>query len=306
MNKAFFLLPILRTLNDQRVIRKLVTLIMQAIAIAQLLLGIYVVVSSIRAMTQEGVGASGVILLILQILIMSAMCLAAAQIFWLRAGQTQHMPETPYPLLPLSSLVIRAAAETYAVAFTSLGVLGCLYWWIVKANPFETVSPSFIPLPSDQNSFLAGLLYLVRCVLGSGIGLLIGYLLADLALYLVDLLAHVRMTAGQSPTAPSQYTAAPPFPEIAVRAPYPAPMPPYPGPYPGQGPQYPYPDPGGQYPPQPYPPPGGPPYQGGAPGQYAPPPVAPKCPVCGADVTHGAPFCARCGNSLPPSRPPGY
>ena len=307
MNKAFFLLPILRTLNDNKVVRKFVALVMQAISIALLLLGIYVVVSSIRAMTQEGVTASIVILLILQVLVMAAMCVAGAQIFWLRAGQTQNMPETPYPLLPMASLVMRAGGETYAVAYSSIGILGCLYWWIAKTNPFEAVTPSWFPLPTDANPFLAGLLYLVRCVVGAAIGLLVGYLLAELALYLVDVLVHLRIAAQQSPTAPSPYTAVPdlPLPAVAVR--HPAPPQPYAPPGPPYQNQYPYPDPNAPYPPQAqqqYPPPPLQQYPP-QPGAYPPPPAASKCPVCGTDVTPGAPYCARCGNPLP-QRPPGF
>jgi hypothetical protein len=320
------LLPILRALCEGRTIRKIATLIMQAFAVAFLLIGLYAVVTLIRGMS--GAPTEGIIVSIIALILLPAMCVVAAQIFWLRSGNVQDLPETPYTLLPIASIFMRAGGETAAAVYATFGLLGCLFQWIAKANPLEAFAPSFIPAIPDQNPFLAGLLFLLRCSLGAGVALLIGYFLAETILYFVDLLVHTRMIAGQSPTAPSPLVGVPTFPAPAP-APqqYPAPMPQYPGaapqypgptPYDPAAPQYPaspqYPGAAPQYPPQ-YPPAtpqyGAPAPQYGAPtpqyGATQPPtaPAIPKCPVCGTDVTPGAPFCGRCGNPLP-GRPPGY
>jgi zinc-ribbon domain len=337
MNK-FSLLPILRALGDARTIRKIMTLILQAFAIASLLIGVYFVVQFIRGMSQGGATTESTIAGILAILLLSAMCLAMAQIFWLRAGNVQNVPEGPYLLIPLASLFIRAMGEVYAAVYATMGLLGCLFLWITKANPWEAAAPGFLPVMTDQNAFLAGLLFLVRCSLGSGLALLIGYFIAEVVLAALDIVVHVRMTAGQSPTAPSPYTAVPQFPAPAAPQyhspmPHPDSTPQYPAaapPYPGSAPQYPG-SPAPQYsgaaPPQypatqgpQYPAPAAPQYPGAPPQQYQgppatqypaamppqqPAPVSPRCPVCGTDVTPGAPFCGRCGNPLT-GRAPGY
>jgi hypothetical protein len=329
MNK-FSLLPILRALGDARIIRKIMTFILQAFAIASLLIGVYFIVQFIRGMSQGGATTESTIAGILAILLLSAMCLAMAQIFWLRAGNVQNVPEGPYLLIPLASLFIRAMGEVYAAVYATMGLLGCLFLWITKANPWEAFAPGFVPVMTDQNAFLAGLLFLVRCSLGSGLALLIGYFIAEVVLAALDIVVHVRMTAGQSPTAPSPYTAVPQFPAPAPPQ-YQSPMPPYPDStpqYPGAPPPYPsatppYQSPAPQYPatqgPQ-YPAPAAPQYPAAPPQQYQgppatqysaamppqqPAPASPKCPNCGADVTPGAPFCGRCGNPLP-GRAPGY
>jgi hypothetical protein len=337
MNK-FFLLPILRALGDSRVIRKIMTLILQAFAIASLLIGVYFVVQFIRGMSQEGASTASTIAGILAILLLSAMCLAIAQIFWLRAGNVQNVPEGPYLLIPLASLFIRAMGEVYAAVYATMGLLGCLFLWITKANPWEAAAPGFLPVMTDQNAFLAGLLFLVRCSLGSGLALLIGYFIAEVVLAALDIVVHVRMTAGQSPTAPSPYTAVPqfpapappqyhsPMPQYPDPAPqYPGAIPPYPGaapPYQGSAPQYPG-SPAPQYsgaaPPQ-YPATQGPQYPGPAAPQYpgAPPqqysgPAAPQYP--GAPVTQYPasmppqqaapvnPRCPVCGSDVTPGVP---
>jgi hypothetical protein len=311
------LLPILRALGEGKTIRKIATLIMQAFAVAFLLIGVYLVVTMIRGMS--GAATDGIIAGILAMILLLAMCLAIAQIFWLRAGNMRDLQETPYTLLPIASLFMRAGGEASAAAYATLGLLGCLFQWIAKANPWEGAAPSFIPAMTDANPFLAGLLFLVRCSLGSGIAVLIGYFLAELVLFLVDMLVHTRIIAGQSPTAASPLVAVPAFPAPAPPPQqYAAPAPQYPGAtpqYPGQtpyhdpaAPQYPpspqYPGAAPQYPPQ-YPP--ATPQYGAPTPQYGAPtaPSAPRCPVCSADVTPGAPFCGRCGNPLP-GRPPGY
>jgi hypothetical protein len=295
------LLPILRALSEGRTIRKIATLIMQAFAVAFLLIGVYLVVTMIRGMS--GAPTDAVIAGILAMILLLAMCLVIAQIFWLRAGNMHDLPETPYTLLPIASIFMRAGGEASAAAFATMGLLGCLFQWIARINPYEGSAPSFIPAMTDSNPFLAGLLFLVRCSLGSGMAVLIGYFLAEIVLFFVDMLVHTRMIAGQSPTAASPLVGVPTFPAPPPPQ-YAPPMgqyPPYPGPagpqYPGGAPQYPQ-----QYPPA------TPQYPGAQVPQYPPQqaaPASPKCPTCGNDVTPGAPFCGRCGNPLS-GRPPGY
>ena len=264
------LLPILRALCDGKTIRKLATLIFQALAVAFLLIGVYFVVSMIRGMS--GAPTEGIIAGILAIVLLSAMCVAIAQIFWLRAGNVRDLQETPYTLLPIASIFMRAGGEAYAASYATIGLLGCLFQWIAKANPWEGAAPSFIPVMTDTNPFLAGLLFLVRCFLGSGIGLLIGYFLAEIILFLVDMLVHTRMIAGQSPTAVSPLVGVPTFP-VPAPAQYAPPMAPYPQ-YPGPAaPQYP-----AQYPPA------APQYPGVPPQQY------PQQPLNGRVATGGKTF----------------
>lgn len=319
MNK-FSLLPIMRALAEGRVIRKVLTLIMQAFAIASLLFGVYLIVQLIRGMS--GAPTESVIAGIIAIILLAAMCFFVAQIFWLRASHTRDLAEGPYNLIPLGSIFIRAIGESYAAVYALMGVLGCLFLWITKANPWEAAAPSFVPAMTDQNPFFAGILFLVRCMLGSGLALLIGYFLAEVTLMTLDLVVHMRLTAGQNPTETSQYVgiphypAPPPAPQFAPPMPQYAGAPQYPGapPYP-EAQQYP-----GQPPPQ-YPPQPAPQYQPPAPPQYGPPPAqqyppstqypqqppaaGARCPTCGADVTPGAPYCGRCGNPLP-GRTQGY
>jgi hypothetical protein len=287
------LLPVLRALSDAKVIRRIATLIMQAFAVAFLLIGVYLVVTMIRGMS--GAPTDAVIAGILAMILLLAMCLAIAQVFWLRAGNMRDLPETPYNLLPIASIFMRAGGEASAGAFATMGLLGCLFQWIARINPYEGSAPSFIPAMTDSNPFLAGLLFLVRCSLGAGIAVLIGYFLAEIVLFFVDMLVHTRMIAGQSPTAASPLVGVPTFP-LPAPPQYAPPMAPYPQ-YPGPAPQYP-----AQYPPA------TPQYPGAQVPQYPPQQPAPatvRCPTCGTDVTPGAPFCGRCGNPLP-GRPPGY
>lgn len=291
----FFFFPVLRALNDGRVIRRCMSFLLYALAVLTLLGGLFSVYEILKTYFAAGVPTEFRFAAIIAVIIFAATFLACAQVFWFRAGSIRDIPEGPFTVIPLMSVLLRAVGEVIACLLTAVGVVGCLTVWLTKAGIGLPISIPGVRVPSGaeavDNSFITGLLILIYAVLAAIAYLLFFVFLAEAMLVTVDIAIHVRMLVRQNPAPPAPQMAAappqPPQPQYAPQTPPPYTPPPqqYGAPPP---PQY------GAHPTPGYGAPQQPPY---APPQ-APPSTMQRCPTCGAEVPVNAPFCGRCGSSL--------
>jgi hypothetical protein len=153
--------------------------------------------------------------------------LAIGQIFWYRADCVSALEESQYTVIPIVSILFRAAGEVYATLGASMAVGGCLFIWMARAYPnllfrgLPDVMPSFSP----NLTFLGGLSFLGYVGVVSFLVLIFFYFLAESVVVMVDMASQIRLlvrhTSPDAPPAPSvpQAPPAPPLPPPPPRCP---------------------------------------------------------------------------------------
>jgi hypothetical protein len=133
---------------------------------------------------------------LLTILIFAATIAAVAQIFWFRAGSVQEIPEGPFTVIPVFSVLLRAIGEMYACVITAAGLVLCLSIWIAKgAGGLPFIPLPGVNLPSNglfENTFFQGLVLLVLTLLLAAAYLLFFYFIAEAIVVGVDIAVNVR------------------------------------------------------------------------------------------------------------------
>lgn len=268
MSVLNFFHPVLEALSDGRVIRKTVVWVLRILAVLLLLAGLYFLVNILEACFR-GAGAGVAIggLLLALIVLLALVCVA--QVLFYRAAAVEGLTDSTLTVIPIVSILFRAAGEVYATLGVAVGVGGCLFTWLAGASPsgllgaFGGVLPT---APGDQ-SFLGGLMFLAYMAVASFLVLVVFYFLAEGTLLWADMAHNTRLLR--------QHFVPSPQPAVEVRVPPPvAPAAPPPPAY--------------QVPPTPVAAP--------APVYQAPPP-APRC-SCGAEIEAGSAFCGNCGARL--------
>jgi len=201
---AFFVLPISRTvlgaLERGSVIRKAVTLALRILGILLVLSGIYLLVQILKYSFQMGVPTQFTLGGLILAVLIAAGIFGMMQVCFYRAGTISGLGESPFTVMPVISILLRAFAEAYAVALATLGVGGCLFIWFSGTSPTNLLGfmGSFVPLPEPQillgnSQFLDGLGFLVAMALIAFAFLVLFYFLAELVVVLADIAKNVRV-----------------------------------------------------------------------------------------------------------------
>jgi hypothetical protein len=188
-----FFYPVLKALEDGKVIRKVITLALQVSAILVLVAGVFLVVQALKFSFQDP-SAEGTIggLLFSAILVITVACVA--QIFLYRAGSVRALGESPFTVIPILSILLRTVGETYATAGVAVGVGGCLFVWLARRSPSHMLGPLGGILPSfGDESFLGGIALLAGLVLFSLAFLILFYYLAESVMVFADIATNVRL-----------------------------------------------------------------------------------------------------------------
>lgn len=210
---AFLVLPVSRSvfgaLEQGSIIRKAVALALRILGILLVLSGIYLLVQILKYSFQMGVPTQftmgGLILAVL----IAAGIFGMMQVCFFRAATVGKLGESPFTVMPVISILLRAFAEVYAVALATLGVGGCLFIWFSGMNPMTILGPlgSFVPLPEPQvllgnSQFLDGIGFLVGMALFAFTFLVFFYFLAELVLVFVDIAKNIRVLvrSGEQPS----------------------------------------------------------------------------------------------------------
>jgi hypothetical protein len=256
-----FFHPVLKALSDGRVIRTTVVWVLRILAVLLLL---DILEACFRG-AGAGLAVGGVLLAL--ILLLALACVA--QVLFYRAASVEGLTDSTLTVIPIVSILFRAAGEVYATLGVAVGVGGCLFTWLAGASPSGLLGAvgGVLPTAPGDQSFLGGLMFLAYMAVASFLVLVVFYFLAEGTLLWADMAHNMRLLR--------QHFVQSPQPAVAVQAPPPvvaaAPPPPV------------Y-----QAPPPPVAPP--------APVYQAPPP--PRCSSCGAELEAGSAFCGNCGARL--------
>lgn len=184
---------ILDALNDGRVIKRAVSYALRfaavLAAIAALLLAITVAKVAFGPGTTAEISIAFSLFLILYLL--STVC--QVQILFYRSKSVLNLESSRYTVVPVVSILFRAAGEFAATNLCFVGLGATLAIWVSKQNPLGLVGMNaLMPAFNSSDSFLAGALLLAWTFLLAFVVLLFFYFLAEVSLVGVDIAQNVR------------------------------------------------------------------------------------------------------------------
>jgi hypothetical protein len=125
MKALNFFKPVLNALNDTKVIRSSVALILQILGAISFVGGVYLVVEilkvSFKLPTEGTIGG-----LLFSVIVIAAV-LAIIQIFFYRAAHIRDLGDSQFTVIPIFSVLFRCIGEIYATLGVAIGVGGCVY-----------------------------------------------------------------------------------------------------------------------------------------------------------------------------------
>lgn len=196
---------VLHSLSEGKVIRSSIATILQIGAVLTLLGALVALVMILKYSFQMPTAGGTIGGIILAVLLVAAL-FAVAQIYLFRAQSVRELGDSPFTVIPILSILFRAAGETYAVGALAWGVGGCLFIWISGTNPMMLLQNlgTFIPnIPGmadtagTSSPFLEGIIFLFGMVIGAFVALVAFYALAELVVVIVDIAMNVRKIEGR-------------------------------------------------------------------------------------------------------------
>jgi len=195
--------PVMQALEDGKVLRGLMALFLRIAAVA-IVLGVLVVAFGIAKMALNVQETQTTIAALLLALILLVFGVCAFFIYFYRAASVASLGDSPFTVIPMVSILFRAAGELYATGLVLFGVGACLFTWFTGRGPGDILGPFGSMMPGTELSagpLIEGGMLLLFGFLG-GFGALLGfYFLAELVLAIADIARNVRVLAqrgGQS------------------------------------------------------------------------------------------------------------
>ncbi len=198
MSALSFFRPILDSLNEGKVIRSTIVNSLKILSILSVVGGIYLLVDVLKVSFQFP--TEGTIGGIIFSAILLASIITVAQILLYRATSIAQIHESPFTVLPVCSILVRAFGEVYSTLGLGIGMGGCIFIWLSKDNPLYYVGdlskmfPSMIP----EMSLLGGILFLAYSALMSFIVFVVSYFLGEAIMLLSDAARNGHRTLRQS------------------------------------------------------------------------------------------------------------
>ncbi|MCC6860902.1 MAG: hypothetical protein IT158_20205 [Bryobacterales bacterium] len=203
-----FFHPVLNALTDGNIIRDLVAWALRILGLLVLAGGLIAVFAVLRfALPFAGEGPEGMATvaggLLLAVILLVAV-IAITQIHFYRAAGIASLRHSAYTVLPIISILFRAAGEIYATLGLAVGIGGCVFVWLAGFNPLRMLGGlgTLLPAVRTEASFIGGLFFLIYLAVSSFTFLVISYFLAEGTLVLVDIARNVRIMAGGSEKGP--------------------------------------------------------------------------------------------------------
>jgi hypothetical protein len=192
---------ILNALSQGKVIRRSIAVVLQIGAVLVLVAALVMLVLMLKQSFQAGTSAGATIGgIIMALLLATALC-AVSQIYLFRANSVRELDDSPFTVIPIVSILFRAAGETYAVVGLALGIGGCLFTWLTGANPGTVLTaigsnlgPFAPPLAEGTGNgpFLDGLVFVAGFAVMAFVALVSFYALAEMVVVIVDIAINVR------------------------------------------------------------------------------------------------------------------
>jgi hypothetical protein len=146
--------------------------------------------------------------------------LAAGWIFWVRAAAILELGDSPPPVIPIVSILLRTAGDAYAALGIGVGAAGGVFALVAKRNPSDLLQSfaGLLPLPSVETSSRGGVAFLLWLGVASFFTLLLFYFLAESSVVAARVAAGVWLLVKRERANPSGAMPKPTFPASRDRA----------------------------------------------------------------------------------------
>ena len=194
MSVLTFYFPVLKALEQGSVIRRTVQIVLLVASVLVALSGLMTVIAVLKfafGMPGSELTIGGLLLAVFLLAAFAAM----TQILWYRSSSVRDIPEGPYTVVPIFSLLLRTAGELYATMLAMLGLGGCLFIWLTRTSPLEVVGQYGELLPDmlrGGTSFLSGITFAGLSLVFALLALVVFYFLAETSMVLVDIAIQLR------------------------------------------------------------------------------------------------------------------
>jgi hypothetical protein len=196
---------LLQGLENGKVIRTGVTLVLRILATVTALGGIILLLETLKfAFNLPGTATLGGLVAAAGIAVTT---FAMFQILLYRATSVSKLGDSEFTVIPIFSYLFRAAGECDAAFAVGIGVTGCLFTWLTGISPERLMPliPGVPGLSASNNSFLFGLSFLGLMLLLAFIALVGFYFCAELVLIAADISRNVgKIAKVQTGTEPAR------------------------------------------------------------------------------------------------------
>jgi len=207
MNPLLFYFPVLRGLNNGKIIRLVAAMALRIQAVAAGLAGIWLVIMTLKTGFASYVPASFSFGAVIAAILLLVCFYAIAQVMWFRSNSILELEEGPFKVVPIISINLKCCGEVYATFLVTMGVASCLMAWLTGGSGFGFLN-EFVPFLREvgrlaDNNFLTGLFLLFTMLAMAFTTILVFYFLAELVVVLVDIALGVRrITPGAATSVP--------------------------------------------------------------------------------------------------------
>ncbi|HTT67602.1 MAG TPA: hypothetical protein VMF70_06200 [Gemmatimonadales bacterium] len=179
--------PVLKALDEGRVIRSWAATALRVSAVLAVLGGLVWAYRALKGLSESGQTGAGVLLALLIVVAVAML----AQILFYRAGVVGGLPDSRFTVVPIFSQLLRAIGEIYASFAAVFGVGGMIFLWVTKQNPLGMIGAFTMLLPhgaeTGEASFIGGILFLIHMLLVGFLALVLFYAAAEGSVALVTI-----------------------------------------------------------------------------------------------------------------------
>jgi zinc-ribbon domain len=188
---------ILSALSQGKVIRNSISIVLQ-LGAALVLLGALLAMVQILKLSFQLQSAAATFGGVLFAILLAAALFGVSQVYLFRAQSVRELKDSPFTVIPIVSILFRAAGETYAIIAIGGGIGGCLFTWLSGSSPASLVpnlgpyAPNLAGAETGNGVFLDGLLFFAGLAVMAFISLVMAYALAEIVVVIVDIALNVR------------------------------------------------------------------------------------------------------------------
>jgi hypothetical protein len=179
--------PVLKKLENGRLVRSWVAIALRVIAILAVVGGLVAAYRVLKYLSQSGATGGGLLLGLVMVVAGAMM----AQIVYYRAGAIARLPDSRFTVIPILSQMLRCAGEIYAAFATVFAIGGAVFVWITKQSPLDLIGSFSFVVPraagGTASVFVGGLLFLVYTLVAGFLALIFFYAAAEAILALVTI-----------------------------------------------------------------------------------------------------------------------
>jgi len=179
--------PVLKALDEGRVIRSWAATALRVVAVLAVIGGLVGAYHALKGLSESGQTGAGVLLALIIVVAIAML----AQILFYRAGVVAALPDSRFTVIPIFSQLLRCVGEIYASFAAVFGVGGMIFLWVTKTNPLGLIGALATWLPQGaggaEGSFIGGILFLIHMLIMGFLGLVVFYAAAEGSVALVTI-----------------------------------------------------------------------------------------------------------------------